>query len=499
MKLQQPALALALAGFIAPLPVNGQALPSGDYTVMRLDFKMGQDHDLQYASLFHHDWTSNGEEQVDGTIVDCSLTSLIGNNISLKVSGNPYFYSFPWPPPPDPNVYTTGFINPAGDLFSLYKVSLPSPDNSLSGPIPRIGLGLRRATGLVAADLLGDWLQLYWEIEVGYPLLNVIAQGYELAQIQLRADGSGSRILISSSFDDNEDFTFTWRADGSDLVVDVEEEFRFTVGASRDVILAPVVETDSASNRQLIGFDLFMKRATTLAPQDVTGVWGMLFFDIYFGSGPWGDWKSMGGEKAMIELRPDLTGTLYSLALSDLQWLEDSSEMRVDFTWAVDGGDIVITAPDEEGGVGVHVFPVSAGGDLAIKFDAESGSAETFQELDLLVRLDLLEAPKPVRHIPLYEPLRDGWGNIGFAGSVYTGLWPWVYSSNLGWLYFAEGDGRRLWMHDRQLGWLLTDPLIFPYFLGTGAGEVYYLDRRRGEVTPDNRHFYAYHLGRWID
>jgi hypothetical protein len=491
---------LALVGLATAPTVRAQALPAGSYPVMRMDFHIGPYHDLQRAHLFHPLWTSSGHPQLSGTMVDSSVAALVGNSFTLNVTGNPFLYTLPLPATDNPSAYITGFVNVAGSLFTLYDYDPPVPGSGLQTAVARVGLGMRQADNLANADLVGDWFHLFWEVAVEDQSFSVMGQSYEVAEVVMRPDLSGLRTIVETSFDEVEEpFAFNWRPDGGELLIEVEDGVRFPVGASHDVILAPVIDRDPWNGRQYLGFDLFVKRATSLTPTDVVGVWGLQFFDMSQGNAPMAYWRSMGSEKALIDLRADLTGTYYSLAVSDWQWIDSVDEMRMDFTWNVDGGSIVVTAPDVDDGEGVHAFTVSASHGFALKFGAETTANEQYQELDILIKLDLAAVPPPVRHTPLYEPLRNGWGQVGFAGQVYTGLWPWVYSPNLGWLRFAEGDGRRLWLHDQQLGWLLTDPLMFPYFFGPEEGAIYYLDMRRGEVTPDDRHFYAYHLGRWMD
>jgi hypothetical protein len=221
---------------------------------------------------------------------------------------------------------------------------------------------------------------------------------------------------------------------------------------------------------------------------DLVGVWGMQFVGINLQQ----TWQDAELDRGMVVLRPDQTGSFYLLATAMPRWIDRLDDVRMDFTWRLQDGKLLVVTDEGE-----EAFVVSAGKQLIFGFQPEAGEGVQDYNLNVFLKLDLNELPKPVRHIPLYSPVRDGWGEMGFAGWLYTGAWPWIYSQSIGWLYATEGDGMRLWVHDPALGWLLTDPLMFPYFFGPEPGAVYYLDTR-ADFTPETRRLFAYHLQRWI-
>ncbi len=486
---------LALVCAAAALPLHGQSLPAGDYALARLDFLLEPQHrNLRYAHLADLDWTSSGTPAIAARVNDSSIASQIGPEFSVTVTGNPFLRLNAASDPEDAPPRLSGFINADASLFQLSAIELPSRiDPQVQQPALRFGVGMRKAAQLAAADVVGQWNHIAWFVRTAEPSHEFLGAGYSLAAIQINPDHTGVRTVLDTNLEDSDTGTisFTWQVDGGELLV-VEPGLRLQAGATRDFLLNARIDRDGGDGKSLI-FELLLKPAAGLATEELAGVWGMQTLELWSDSGWWGEARGVGLDKGLLELRPDGTGTYFLMATS---FNPDEGDGKQDFRWRPAGDRIVAT--DDRGNTLAEVL-IAAGRNVGVFHEADVwGTNFRSQKLDLLVRLGATEVPKPVRYIPLYEPVRDGWGRIGFAGWAYTALWPWVYSANLGWLYFTEGDGRRIWMHDARLGWLLTGPRMFPFFFGPGDNEVYYLEVR-GPVTPDARRFYAYHTGNWID
>ena len=74
------------------------------------------------------------------------------------------------------------------------------------------------------------------------------------------------------------------------------------------------------------------------------------------------------------------------------------------------------------------------------------------------------ELPPALTYLGNVQTLGVDWVN-SFLGPLFIGEFPWIYSVNHGWLY-ADGGGDfdgNYWLFDQQLGWIYTNPSIYPF------------------------------------
>ena len=60
--------------------------------------------------------------------------------------------------------------------------------------------------------------------------------------------------------------------------------------------------------------------------------------------------------------------------------------------------------------------------------------------------------------------LEGSWMEATWFGAYYSKFFPWVYHTDLGWLYIVQAKSGETWMWHHSLGWLWTDNKVFPYF-----------------------------------
>lgn len=79
-------------------------------------------------------------------------------------------------------------------------------------------------------------------------------------------------------------------------------------------------------------------------------------------------------------------------------------------------------------------------------------------------------------------PVKKGWVDSGWMGSVQVEGRPWFYHREHKWLYTLATDPRSVWFYDYSLGWLYTSRVLYPYLYVAGASRwVYY---QLGTVAP---------------
>ena len=60
--------------------------------------------------------------------------------------------------------------------------------------------------------------------------------------------------------------------------------------------------------------------------------------------------------------------------------------------------------------------------------------------------------------------LEGSWMEATWFGAYYSKFFPWVYHTDLGWLYIVQAKSGETWMWHHSIGWLWTDIEVFPYF-----------------------------------
>ncbi|MFP6855372.1 MAG: DUF5011 domain-containing protein, partial [Opitutales bacterium] len=88
---------------------------------------------------------------------------------------------------------------------------------------------------------------------------------------------------------------------------------------------------------------------------------------------------------------------------------------------------------------------------------------------------------------------RPNWINSDWFGEVYRTSTPWLFHSELGWLYFSSDDQYSIWFWSKELGWVWTTADVYPdlYRFADGAWLNFAF------VTDAKRIFYNYLTESW--
>lgn len=70
----------------------------------------------------------------------------------------------------------------------------------------------------------------------------------------------------------------------------------------------------------------------------------------------------------------------------------------------------------------------------------------------------------------------------------------YLYSPNLGWLYYQSDSASNIWLYHYTLGWLWTQSTIFPYLFSANTGNWYYYH----PSVSAGAYFYDFSIGSWI-
>ena len=73
--------------------------------------------------------------------------------------------------------------------------------------------------------------------------------------------------------------------------------------------------------------------------------------------------------------------------------------------------------------------------------------------------------------------MEGGWRRAGWFGNYFAVNLPWLYHSNLGWVYLSQESENSVWLFTERLGWLWTSPQIFPSLYMGDREEWTYLNR----------------------
>ena len=61
------------------------------------------------------------------------------------------------------------------------------------------------------------------------------------------------------------------------------------------------------------------------------------------------------------------------------------------------------------------------------------------------------------------EELDGKWKNQTWFGNFYDLSFPWIYHTELQWLYFSESNNGSFWLWSKELGWVWTNASAFPH------------------------------------
>ena len=86
-----------------------------------------------------------------------------------------------------------------------------------------------------------------------------------------------------------------------------------------------------------------------------------------------------------------------------------------------------------------------------------------------------------------------GWKEAGWFGFYYAQYYPWVYHVNLGWVHVTEDESNGAWLYRETLGWLWTNPNLFPYLFRNTNSNWLYLDTTFGPTR-----YYDYSVSNWV-
>ena len=88
----------------------------------------------------------------------------------------------------------------------------------------------------------------------------------------------------------------------------------------------------------------------------------------------------------------------------------------------------------------------------------------------------------------------DEWWKSDWFGAFYTDLYPWVYHSNLGWVFVYENSAHGAWLYHERIGWIWTMPGVFPSLYINMREEWTYLNTERMNTT-----LYDYSRLEWFE
>jgi uncharacterized secreted protein with C-terminal beta-propeller domain len=72
------------------------------------------------------------------------------------------------------------------------------------------------------------------------------------------------------------------------------------------------------------------------------------------------------------------------------------------------------------------------------------------------------------------EKLDGSWKKQTWFGNFYDLSFPWIYHTELQWLYFSESSHGSFWLWSKELGWIWTNASAFPYcFSNSNVGWLY--------------------------
>jgi hypothetical protein len=74
------------------------------------------------------------------------------------------------------------------------------------------------------------------------------------------------------------------------------------------------------------------------------------------------------------------------------------------------------------------------------------------------------------------KKVEGSWKVQAWFGNFYDLTFPWIYHTDLQWLYFSESSDGSFWFWSQELDWLWTKSTAFPYCFSNLSGGWLYLD-----------------------
>jgi uncharacterized secreted protein with C-terminal beta-propeller domain len=92
------------------------------------------------------------------------------------------------------------------------------------------------------------------------------------------------------------------------------------------------------------------------------------------------------------------------------------------------------------------------------------------------------------------EELDGKWKNQSWFGNFYDLSFPWIYHTELQWLYFSESSDGSFWLWSKELGWIWTQASAFPYCFSNSNEGWLYLDLK----DRNSLRYYDFNSEDWI-
>jgi hypothetical protein len=445
---------------------------------------------FQFSSFYmeFETWTINADRtSLDATVWESNSGEGIDTYTSSIEFGNGMYRI----QEDDSWVFPYTFFSQSHYFVISNRNAFPLSDGTpLDNGISYLGFRMDAAS---QASLVGHWQGFQYEIETfGSQLIN---WGYEILEMEFSAENTVNfTVTESTNLDEvNETDSFSFTRNAGTIFINDEVEFKLS--ASGDILFRQTFEGD--------GTGLVTTLLKTVSPQDVTtqdmaGTWALGLTELARNNPMASEWTGLDSETALIDLRADGSGTLYTIQSTFLNRdYPDEEDAAINFGWSIGGSDLVIHQPGNPGDEWVR-FVIGASKEIMRNIEFEADSWGEFLMAEYLIKIDTPIQPE-VKTIPYFSPGVDYFGTwFAQDTEIYTKQWPWIHFSKLGWMRILEGNGLDVWLYDTKLQrWLVTDTIIFPYALGTAAGEVYFIDLENS--TPQNRSIYSYHEGTWLD
>ena len=92
------------------------------------------------------------------------------------------------------------------------------------------------------------------------------------------------------------------------------------------------------------------------------------------------------------------------------------------------------------------------------------------------------------------ERLDGNWKKQTWFGNFHDLSFPWIYHTELQWLYFSESGNGSFWLWSKELGWVWTQASLFPYCFSNSNEEWLYLDLK----DRNSLRYYDFKSEDWI-
>ncbi len=92
------------------------------------------------------------------------------------------------------------------------------------------------------------------------------------------------------------------------------------------------------------------------------------------------------------------------------------------------------------------------------------------------------------------EELDGKWKNQTWFGNFYDLSFPWIYHTELQWLYFSESNNGSFWLWSKELGWVWTNASAFPHCFSNSKEGWLFLDLK----DRNSLRYYDFKSEGWI-